>query len=496
MKIEFFGAAHEVTGSKHLLTTRKGKRILLDCGLFQGKGLETDQKNRTIPFDPKSIDHIILSHAHIDHSGLIPYMWKKGFEGSIVCTSATRDLCAVMLADSAHIQEQDVLFFNKKRSRQGLPPVEPLYRRSDAVACMQAFIGVPYGRKFYIDPEITIKFTHTGHMLGGGVVNLTIKENGSSVRIAYTGDIGRPHPHVIKEPEPFPQCDVLITESTYGDRLHSDPEQAGDDLLKVIRHTCVEKGGKLVIPSFSVGRTQEIVYSLNKFSQTGRLPPVDVFVDSPLSVNATQVFRLHPECFSSEVLKVMETDPDPFGFNSLRYIEKVQDSMKLNTRKEPCIIISASGMAEAGPSSTIWLNRSSDQETVLLSDTVPGTMGAVSSGKKDIFDPRNPIPSRQTFGDRLLQRSWRLQEWLNSSPVRIPNKSRRPLWFTGIRTPRMPIRNIWEIAGSTTLPSRLLAKTSPGNQEQYSPPGPNCSFRIRIPVHYQCPVGHHRQKRQ
>lgn len=397
MKIEFFGAAHEVTGSKHLLTTRKGKRILLDCGLFQGKGLETDQKNRTIPFDPKSIDHIILSHAHIDHSGLIPYMWKKGFEGSIICTSATRDLCAVMLADSAHIQEQDVRFFNKKRSRQGLPPVEPLYRRTDAVACMQAFIGVPYNRKFYIDPEITIKFTHTGHMLGGGVVNLTIKEGGSSVRIAYTGDIGRPHPHVIKEPEPFPQCDILITESTYGDRLHADPEQAGDDLLKVIRHTCVEKGGKLVIPSFSVGRTQEIVYSLNKFSQTGRLPPVDVFVDSPLSVNATQVFRLHPECFSSEVLQVMETDPDPFGFNSLRYIEKVQDSMKLNTRKEPCIIISASGMAEAGRIKHHLANSISDPKNTVLfvGYCAPVTLGArILSGKKDISIHGNPYTVR------------------------------------------------------------------------------------------------------
>ena len=397
MKIEFFGAAHEVTGSKHLLTTRKGKRILLDCGLFQGKGLETDQKNRTIPFDPKSIDHIILSHAHIDHSGLIPYMWKKGFEGSIICTSATRDLCAVMLADSAHIQEQDVRFFNKKRSRQGLPPVEPLYRRTDAVACMQAFIGVPYNRKFYIDPEITIKFTHTGHMLGGGVVNLQIKEGGSSVRIAYTGDIGRPHPHVIKEPEPFPQCDILITESTYGDRLHADPEQAGDDLLKVIRHTCVEKGGKLVIPSFSVGRTQEIVYSLNKFSQTGRLPPVDVFVDSPLSVNATQVFRLHPECFSSEVLQVMETDPDPFGFNSLRYIEKVQDSMKLNTRKEPCIIISASGMAEAGRIKHHLANSISDPKNTVLfvGYCAPVTLGArILSGKKDISIHGNPYTVR------------------------------------------------------------------------------------------------------
>jgi len=262
---------------------------------------------------------------------------------------------------------------------------------------MQAFIGVPYGRKFYIDPEITIKFTHTGHMLGGGVVNLTIKENGSSVRIAYTGDIGRPHPHVIKEPEPFPQCDVLITEATYGDRLHADPETAGDDLLKVIRHTCVEKGGKLVIPSFSVGRTQEIVYSLNKFSQTGRLPPVDVFVDSPLSVNATQVFRLHPECFSSEVLKVMETDPDPFGFNSLRYIEKVQDSMKLNTRKEPCIIISASGMAEAGRIKHHLANSISDPKNTVLfvGYCAPVTLGArILSGKKDISIHGNPYTVR------------------------------------------------------------------------------------------------------
>jgi len=348
MKIKFIGAAREVTGSKHLITTNEGKRILLDCGMFQGKGLETDSMNRNLMFDPASIDYLILSHAHIDHSGLIPYIYKLGFRGSVICTSATRDLCAIMLADSGHIQELDNKWFNKKREKQGLAPVEPIYDELDTEKCLELFIGVAYDRRFYINDKINVKFTNTGHMLGGAVVNLELLENGKKVHLAYTGDIGRPHNRIIHPPTAFPQCDYLITESTYGDRLHPADKDTEEDLLKIVVDTCVTKAGKLIIPSFSIGRTQEIVFVLNNLYNKGLLPKIDVFVDSPLSVNATEIFRLHPECMNEEVKQVIKTDPDPFGFNSLHYIKNVEESKALNDYHKPCIIISSSGMLEAG----------------------------------------------------------------------------------------------------------------------------------------------------
>ncbi len=300
MKIKFLGAAREVTGSKYLITTDSGKRLLLDCGMFQGKGLETDGMNRDLGFEPETIDHIILTHAHIDHSGLIPYMYRCGFRGSVVCTNATRDLCSIMLADSGFIQEHDTYTFNKRRAKKGLPLVTPIYTQQDAVACMNLFIGIPGDMNFRIDENIKVRFTSTGHMLGSGVANLQIIENGQIKRIAYTGDIGRPVNRMLALPMPFPQADIVITESTYGDRLHQDYEAADGELLDVLTHTCVDKGGKLIIPAFSVGRTQEIVYSLNNFFNHGKLPRIDIFVDSPLAVNATTVFRMHTECFNQE----------------------------------------------------------------------------------------------------------------------------------------------------------------------------------------------------
>ncbi|MBN1414492.1 MAG: MBL fold metallo-hydrolase [Bacteroidales bacterium] len=348
MIIKFLGAAREVTGSKHLIITDKGKKVLLDCGMFQGKGLETDAMNRNLGFDPAEIDYLILSHAHIDHSGLIPYISKLGFRGHIICTHATRDLCSIMLADSGHIQEQDTVTFNKKRAKRGLPPVEPLYTKDDAIACMDSFISISYKKAFHIDDNIRVTITNTGHLLGSGAVNLEIKEKGKTIKIAYTGDIGRPRNRILKPPQPFPQADYIIAESTYGDRLHDDTIISDDQLLNVVNKTCVEKGGKLIIPSFSIGRAQEIIFSLNNFYNEKKLPRVDIFVDSPLAVNATNIFRMHRDCFNKEVLEVMETDPDPFGFNSLYYIMSVDDSKKLNDIKKPCIIISASGMMEAG----------------------------------------------------------------------------------------------------------------------------------------------------
>jgi len=387
MKIKFIGAAREVTGSKHLITTDSGKRILLDCGMFQGKGLETDSMNRDLMFDPTLVDHIILTHAHIDHAGLIPYMYKLGFRGSVVCSNATRDLCAIMLADSGFIQEHDTITFNKRRAKKGLPLVTPIYTQADATACMSLFIGVPNEMKFRIDENITVKFTNTGHMLGSGVANLQIIEKGQIRRIAYTGDIGRPVDPILAAPQPFPQADILITESTYGDRLHHDVQVAEEELLKIVVDTCVNKGGKLIIPAFSVGRTQEIVFALNNFFNQGRLPKIDIFVDSPLAVNATTVFRMHPECYNKNFLNVLETDPDPFGFDNLFYITKVEDSKRLNDHKKPCVIISASGMMEAGRVKHHLANNiSNPKNTVLVVGyCAPTTLGArIVRGDKEV----------------------------------------------------------------------------------------------------------------
>lgn len=387
MKLKFCGAAREVTGSKILITTGHGKRLLLDCGMFQGKGLETDAMNRDLGFDPSMVDHIILTHAHIDHSGLIPYVYKLGFRGSIICSNATRDLCSIMLADTAFIQEHDTKTFNKRRAKKGLPLVTPIFTQEDAKECMALFIGIPENMKFRIDDNLKVKFTSTGHMLGSGVANLFITENGKTTRLAYTGDIGRPSSRILEPPKPFPQADILITESTYGDRLHKDLISADDELLKTVIDTCVNKGGKLIIPSFSVGRTQEIVYSLNNFFNQGKLPRVDIFVDSPLAVNATTIFRMHPECFNREILKIMENDSDPFGFNSLTYITRQEDSKKLNDYKKPCIIISASGMMEAGRIKHHLANNITDPKNTILvvGYCSPVTLGArIARGDKEV----------------------------------------------------------------------------------------------------------------
>ena len=369
MKIKFLGATREVTGSKILITTDEGKKILLDCGLFQGKGLETDAKNRNIGIDPSELHHIILSHAHIDHSGLIPYFYKLGFRGSIICTNATRNLCSIMLPDSGHIQELDAKWFNKKQAKKKLPFIQPIYTVNDAENSMKLFIGVDYDRRFYINDKINVKFTNTGHMLGSSVVNLEINENGKKVRLAYTGDIGRPSNRILKPPVPFPQCDYLITESTYGDRIHEQMTEVEKEFYDIIHDTCVVRKGKLIIPSFAIGRTQEIVYVLNKFFNNGTLPNIDVYVDSPLAVNATDIFRMHLDNLNDDVHNEIRTerDPDPFGFNRLHYIKKADDSKALNGDPRPSIIISASGMAEAGRiKHHIANNIENPQNTILM----------------------------------------------------------------------------------------------------------------------------------
>lgn len=387
MEIQFIGAAREVTGSKHLITTRHGKKILLDCGMFQGKGLETDTLNRTTYVEPAEVDHIILTHAHIDHSGLIPYFYKRGFRGSVICTHATRDLCAIMLSDSGFIQENDTMWFNKKRVRQGLKPVEPIYTQKDALKSMELFISVSHNRKFYIDNNIKVKFTNTGHMLGSGAITLEIDEFGEMTRIGYTGDIGRNNSYLLRAPDAFPQCDYLLTESTYGDRLHQDKEGAEEELLRIVHHTCIDKKGKLIIPSFAIGRTQEIVYVLNNFYNQGKLPRIPIYVDSPLAVNATDIFRIYSDVLNQNVAEVMNYDPDPFGFASLHYVTDVNDSKKLNSSTEPCIIISASGMMEAGRVKHHLANNISNPRNSILAVGYcsPMTLGAkILNGEPEV----------------------------------------------------------------------------------------------------------------
>ena len=397
MKIQFLGATREVTGSKHLITTDSGHTILLDCGMYQGKGMETDADNRDLGFDPAKIDCVVLSHAHIDHSGLIPYIVKLGFKGDIYCTPATRDLCALMLTDTAFIQEQDVRTYNKKIDRQNPHKekgkkykVEPLYNQQDVNKAMRHFVTYSYDRRFRLFDDVLLTFTNSGHMLGGAICSLEIYEedrdpNGHPSpatrrwkRLTYTGDIGRAQCHILPSPHLFPQCDYLICESTYGDRLHEEQVVTEEELLGVVEDTCVYRKGQLLIPSFSVGRTQEIVYVLNQLYNDGRLPQIPVYVDSPMSTNATQIFRMYSDELSEEVQDTLRFDSDPFGFNTLRYITDINESKALNHKDEPCIIISASGMLEAGRIKHHVANHISDPRCTILiiGYCSPTTLGA------------------------------------------------------------------------------------------------------------------------
>lgn len=348
MKIAFHGAARTVTGSKHLITLKNGKKILLDCGMFQGMGQETDSLNRDFGFDPAEITYMVLSHAHIDHSGLIPRLTKMGYKGDIFCTPATRDLTEILLLDSAEIQEDDVKFTNKKRAKEGQAYILPLYTVDDAKNAIRFLKPMGYNTWTNIDPDVQLMFTDAGHIVGAASVHLRITENGKTEQISFSGDIGRYNDAILKSPATFPQADYILLESTYGSTLHADAAPADDELLRYIHETCIQKRGKLIIPAFSVGRTQEILYALNKAQLAGKLPPVDIFVDSPLSTEATAVTRAHPEVFNKEVADVLKRDDDPFDFPGLHYVKSVDESKGLNFRKEPCVILSASGMAEAG----------------------------------------------------------------------------------------------------------------------------------------------------
>ncbi len=350
MKVSFHGAVNEVTGSCHLIELDSGFKVVLDCGMFQGDDKEMEEKNREWGFDPSEIDAVIITHAHIDHIGRLPKLVKDGFSGDIYCTPATRSLALIMLLDSAKIQEYDYQFDRKKAKKQGKAESgnKPLYTSEDVYEALSYFVTVNYGRKHRVSEELSILFKDAGHILGSASVVLETGGGEHAKKIAFTGDVGRPSRPILRDPAEIPEVDFLITESTYGDRLHESAPNEYKKLLRIIQETCVDQKGKLIIPAFSLGRTQEIVYLMDQMANKKQLPKIPVFVDSPLSVNATRIYRLHPECYDGELQDYIEFDPDPFGFNGLRYVTDPQDSKEINTLSEPCIIISASGMLNAG----------------------------------------------------------------------------------------------------------------------------------------------------
>ena len=348
MHIDFVGAAQTVTGSKHLIRTKHAS-VLLDCGMFQGRRRESNEHNKNLGVDPRGLDAVVLSHAHIDHSGALPLLVKQGYEGPIYTTPATRDLCAVMLADAAMIQAADARYINKSIERDGadMDPVEPLYGSEDVVRVLEQIIAVPYHRSMPIAPGISISFYDAGHVLGSAITALDIDDEGKKKRVIFTGDLGRRKMPILRDPEVIDGANVLVTESTYGDRLHKPIGAMEDELGEILERT-YKRGGKVIIPSFALERAQEVLYAIRALRKQGRMPPMPVFVDSPLTVKITDIFKLHPECYDAETRALIKNNDSPFDFQELSYVTDKEDSKAIDASDEPSVIISASGMCEAG----------------------------------------------------------------------------------------------------------------------------------------------------
>lgn len=393
MEIQFIGAAKTVTGSMHLVRTGT-TTFLVDCGLYQGKRKEAFEINRNFDlFDPAEINFVILTHAHIDHSGNLPTLVKKGFKGKIFSTFATRDLATIMLRDSAHIQEKDVEFVNKRRAKRGQNLFEPLYSPKDVSEALDLFVGLNYHHEFEITPDIKLTFVDAGHILGSAVSYLSIKENDKEYKVGFSGDLGRPNLPILKDPEKIPNVDYFICESTYGGRTHDNPKDSEIQLARVVNRA-VERKAKVIIPAFSVGRTQELVYALHRIFSRGDAPRIPVYVDSPLSVNATEVFRLHPECFDVETEAFLLRDKDPFGFNQLNYVSEVSESKEINNYDGPLMIISSSGMCEAGRILHHLRNNIEDPNNIVL---MVGYSAQNTLGRK-IIDKETLV---KIFGEEL-----------------------------------------------------------------------------------------------
>jgi len=374
----FHGAAGEVTGSMHMVQA-DGRWVALDCGMFQGRRAESEEKNRQWPVSPREIRAVVLSHAHIDHSGRLPKLVKDGFDGPIFCTPATRDLCAIMLPDSAHIQEEDAHFVNKRRKKNDLPPIEPLYGYHEALAAVEMMQTVSYRRWFEVLSGLRARYHEAGHMLGSAGVELSFaRHNGDAPTLYFTGDIGRPDKPILRDPAELPACDVMICESTYGGRVNERVEDAMATLIEVVGRT-YERGGKVIVPAFSVGRTQTIVYAMRQAMTAGKLPRELIYIDSPLAVNATEVFKMHPECYDGEARALHRDSGDILGGSCCVYIRDVEESKALHGRKGPFTIISASGMCEAGRIRHHLRNNLGNKKNTIL---IPGFQAAHTLGRR------------------------------------------------------------------------------------------------------------------
>jgi len=396
MLIHFHGAARTTTGSMHLLEVGE-TRILLECGLYQGKRKLAFKKNRNLPFDARSIDACVLSHAHIDHSGNLPMLVKRGFRGPIYATPATRDLCEIMLADSAYLQVKDVEYVNKKRARQGKNPFEPLYTKPDVEKAMERFETVPYGTRAQVAPGVSVTFHDAGHILGSATVSLDFTRNGHTERLLFTGDLGRCNMPIIKDPVVVHDVQFLITESTYGNRLHPGHEDVKEGLLELCRKI-IDRRSRLVIPAFSVGRTQQVLYFLHELWSEGRLADIPVYVDSPLSTKATEVYENHPECYDRDMMSLLTGKVEPFSFGGVRFTADVEDSKKLNQLTGPVIIISASGMCEGGRILHHLKRTVEDERNVIL---MVGYQAENTLGRR-IVHRRTPI---RIFGEEYALRA-------------------------------------------------------------------------------------------
>jgi metallo-beta-lactamase family protein len=392
--VTFHGAARTVTGSMHQLDACR-QTLLLDCGLFQGHRAESLRRNREFPLRPKDVDAVILSHAHVDHCGNLPNLVKQGFGGPIYCTPATRALAAVMLGDAAKIQEEDAEYLNRRRAR-GEPKVEPLYDGKDVYRTLLRLKAVPYGKAADVGRGLEVTFHDAGHLLGSAMVALRIDSPGGERRLTFTGDLGRPGLPILRSPEAVPPGDLIISESTYGGHNHEPVEETAENLGAVVRRTAA-RGGKVIIPAFSVGRTQTVVYFLHQLINAGKLPDVPIYVDSPMAVRATEVYRAHPECFSAETLRLLDEHPDLFGEERVTYVDKVHDSIALNGRREPCVIISASGMCEAGRVLHHLKHNVEDERSTIL---IVGFQAPDTLGRR-LVERRPEV--------RILGRTWRVR---------------------------------------------------------------------------------------